>query len=436
MSIKSYKFNNGLNFVYQKNTTGLSAINIFVKVGSINEPAHLNGVSHFIEHMVFKGTEKRQTSDEITQVFDSIGAYINAGTTLDHTFYTSKCDSDYLEVCLETLLDMVFNSKLEKSEIKNEKAVVIEEINMTKDSPYNLTAELAYKILFSGSSLSQPVGGIDSVIEGYRYDDIVAYYKHFYRPENMVVSICSNIAFSKIKKIIKKNNKCDFLKLSSPDKFKPCLKLKLPKKQMVLKNIPLEKTYLALGFRVCSRYDEDFYLLDIVRIILSGNMSSLLFVELREKNGLTYSVSIDYDTFDNIGNFIILTNVDKNRLLKKGNKNGALSVIIDVLKTLKSDGVTTKQLKIAKGYLKGILTLSVEDTSTISQINGNRYLFNQNDKKIPLQEIYEKRYKNITVKQVNRVINKYFIKKNMSSVYLGKKVINIGKQIKATENTL
>jgi len=436
MSIKSYKFNNGLKFVYQKNTGALSSINIFVKVGSVNEPAHLNGVSHFIEHMVFKGTKKKPTSEEITQVFDSVGAYINAGTTLDHTFYTSKCDSDYLELCLGTLLDMVFNSKLEKSEIKNEKAVVIEEINMTKDSPYNLTVELAYKILFSGSSLSQPVGGIDSIIKGYKYNDVLAYYKYFYRPENMVVSICSNISFSKIKKIIQKNNKQVFSKVSDPDKFTPIMKLKLPTNQMIVKNIPLEKTYLALGFRVCSRYDDDFYLLDIVRIILSGNMSSLLFVELREKNGLTYTVSIDYDTFDTIGNFIILTNVDKNRLLKKNGRTGALNVIVDVLKTLKSEGVTEKQLKIAKGYLKGILTLSVEDTSTVSQINGHRYLFEQPDKKIPLHEIYERKYKNITPNQINKVIRKYLIRDNMSSVYLGKNVQKIQKKILTTENTL
>ena len=214
------------------------------------------------------------------------------------------------------------------------------------------------------------------------------------------------------------------------------MKLKLPKKQMVLKKIPLEKTYLAVGFRVCSRSDKDYYLLDILRIILSGNMSSLLFVELREKNGLTYTVNIDYDTFDTIGNFIILTNVDKNRLLKKGNNNGALSVIIDVLKNIKKSGITEKQLSIAKGYLKGILTLTVEDTNTIAQVNGNRYLFNERDKNVPLHNIYEKRYKNITVSQVNKVIKKYFIKKNMSSVYLGENVVNIKKKIKVTEQLL
>ena len=435
MSIKSYTFSNGLKFVYQKNTASLSSINIFIKVGSVNEPPHLNGVSHFIEHMVFKGTEKKPTSDEITQVFDSVGAYINAATTLDHTFYTSKCASDYLEICLETLMDMIFNSKLEKKHTKNEKAVVIEEISMTKDNPYNLTNELAYKILFSGTSFAQSIGGTAKIINKYKHKDIVEYYKYFYRPENIVISICSNLSFDKIKKIIQKNNKGVFAKLRGA-KFKPRLKLKLPKKHNIIMNIPLEKTYLALGFRVCNRHHRDFYLLDLFRIILSGNMSSLLFVELREKNGLTYTISIDYDTYETFGNFIILTNVDKNRLLKKGRNAGALNVIIDVLKVLKSEGVTDQQLKLAKGYLKGILTLSIEDTSTVSQINGHRYLFEQSDKNIPLSDIYEQEYKNITIEQINDVIEKYFVIENMNSVYLGGNVKNNENKISITEKTL
>ena len=436
MSIKSYTFKNGLKFVYQKNKNALSSINIFVKVGSINEPPHLNGVSHFIEHMAFKGTDELPTSDVISQIFDSVGAYINAATLIDHTFYTAKCDSDYLELCIETLLDMIFNSKLEKDEIKKEKNVVIEEISMTKDSPDHYVNELAYSILFNNSSLGQPIGGENKIIKNYKYKDIVEYYKHFYRPENIVVSICSNISFSKIKKIIQKNNNKRFLKLSNPNKFKPRTKIKLGKDQLILKNIPLEKTYLAVGFRVCNRHHSDFYALDLIRIILTGNMSSLLFVELREKNGLTYSIGIDYDTYDTVGNFIILTNVDKNRLLKKGAHIGALNIIIDILKTLKSEGITEKQLKIAKGYLKGILTLSLEDTSTISQINGHRYLFKQGDRNIPLKEVFEKCYKNINVKQINKVIRKYIIRKNMSTVYLGNNIKKYKNKILEVEKLL
>ena len=436
MSIKSYTFKNGLEFVYQKNHFNSSSINIFVKVGSINEPPHLNGISHFIEHMVFKGTEKRKTSEEISQTFDSVGAYINAATTIDNTFYTAKCDSDYLELCVETLMDMILNSKLEKEEIKKEKNVVIEEIRIVKDSPTNYINELAYKILFSKSSLAQPIGGTDKIIKKYKYKDIIEYYKYFYRPENMVVSICSNIPFSKIKKIIQKNNKKQFLVKVDIDKFKPNTEIKLPRNQMIIKHAPLGKTYLALGFRVCGRHNKDFYALDLLRIILTGNMSSLLFVELREKNGLTYSIGIDYDTYDTVGNFIIITNVDKHRLIKKGRQSGALNIIIDILKTLKSKGVTEKQLKIAKGYLKGVLTLSLEDTSTLSQINGHRYLFNASDKNIPLDKIYDKRYKNITVDQINDVIKKYIVRENMSSAYLGNNIKPIKNQILESENNL
>lgn len=435
MSIKSYKFKNGMKLVYQKNKNSLSAINIFVKVGSINEPKHLNGVSHFIEHMLFKGTTKLKTSDSISQIFDSIGAYINAATTLDNTFYTTKCDSDYTEICMKTLLDMIFNSTLDKKEIKKEKLVVIEEINITKDNPGHYINELIYSILFNNSSFAQPVGGEDYIIKKYKYKDIKEYYKYFYRPENIVVSVCSNISFSKIKKIIQKHTKKQFLKIKNT-KFKPNHTLELSKNQIMLENLSLEKTYIAIGFRVCNRYNPDYYALDLLRIILTGNMSSLLFVELREKNGLTYNIHIDYDTYDTIGNFIILTNVAKNKLIKKNRKNGALNIIISILEKLKLKGITQKQLKIAKGYLKGVLSLSLEDTGTISQINGHRYLFDQEEKDIPLNKIYDKQYKNITVSQVNTVIKKYLIKKNMSSVYLGDNIKSLKNKIQRIENKL
>ena len=176
---------------------------------------------------------------------------------------------------------------------------------------------------------------------------------------------------------------------------------------------------MAIGFTVCNRFSPDYFGLDILRIILTGNMSSLLFMELREKNGLTYTVGIDFSTYDTVGNFVIITNVDKNRVVCKGKVVGAVDIIINIFKKLKLKGITQHQLKIAKGYLKGVLSLSTEDTFNLSNINGQRALFNNPDKNIPLGDIYEKRYKSITLSQINSLINKYFIQANMSSVYLG-----------------
>ena len=200
--------------------------------------------------------------------------------------------------------------------------------------------------------------------------------------------------------------------------------------KFIIENIKLEKTYLAVGFRICKRDHSDYFLLDILRIILCGNMSSLLFVELREKNGLTYTVNIDFDAYENVGNFIILTNVDKKRLITSYNKPGALNIIFKILKRLREKGVTSKQLKIAKGYLKGIMSLSLDDTANISYINGIRHLFNQREKNISLDKIYKEKYHSITVSQVNRVIKKYLKKSNLACAFLGPNIKNKKAKIK------
>ena len=165
-------------------------------------------------------------------------------------------------------------------------------------------------------------------------------------------------------------------------------------------------------------------------------MSSLLFVELREKNGLTYSVYVDFDTHSTIGNFIIVTNVDKDKVFNKYKKKGALDVIIKTLTNLKNNGVTSEQVNIAKGYLKGALTLSQENTSNISEINGVRYLFNQKDKNIPIDNIFDTKYKKITKNKINSIIKKYFTKTNMSSAYIGNNIKGLKKKIQDSEKNL
>lgn len=434
MAIKQHTFNNGLRVVYQKNTSAVSALEIFVKVGSINEPKHLGGISHFIEHMVFKGTKTNPESNIISQIFDSKGAYINAHTLLDHTVYTVKCDSSYLEVCMKTLIDMVFNSLMEKNEVSKERGVVVEEIKIHKDNPVSRTYEAIYKLMFGSSGLGRPVGGTPTQIKSYKYSDVVSYYKHFYVPQNMVISVCTNIPFKRIIKIIK--NSTNNSKTIRPTKYVPKLTFKTTPNSIKCINTKLEKTYMAIGFTVCNRFSPDYFGLDILRIILTGNMSSLLFMELREKNGLTYTVGIDFSTYDTVGNFVIITNVDKNRVVCKGKVVGAVDIIINIFKKLKLKGITQHQLKIAKGYLKGVLSLSTEDTFNLSNINGQRALFNNPDKNIPLGDIYEKRYKSITLSQINSLINKYFIQANMSSVYLGSGVSKKKSAIKKVLETL
>ena len=435
MPIKYKKFSNGMKLVYQKNNKKITLMDIFIKVGSVNEPKELAGVAHFIEHMVFKGTKRLKNSEIISQVFDSIGAYINAHTLLEYTYYSVKCDSDYAKLCLDTLLDMILHSIFDKKEIAKEKHVVIEEITTIKDNPSNLIGELSYESLFTGSNLSNSIGGTPEVILKYNYTKILEFYKHFYRAENLVISVCSNLSFTKICGLIQKQNIKNraIKKLTA---FVPQMTITLPKEQIILHQKKLEKTYIAVGFRVCGTNHPDYYALDLLKIILTGNMSSLLFVELREKNGLTYSVYIDFDTHTTIGNFIIVTNVDKDKIFNNYKKQGALDVIMETLTNLKKTGVNDEQINIAKGYLKGALTLSQENTTNISEINGIRYLFNQEDKNIPIEDIFEKKYKKVTKNKINYVIKKYLTKTNMSTAYIGNNIKDLKKKLLKSEKKL
>ena len=172
-------------------------------------------------------------------------------------------------------------------------------------------------------------------------------------------------------------------------------------------------------------YNKDKYSLDILRIILSGNMSSILFSSLREENGLTYNISIDNTLFKEYGIFAIITSVDRNKLLNfkdAGTENkGALEIIISELNKIIKNGINEEQLNIAKGYLKGVLTLSLEDSSSITEFNGMNVLYNFQEKEISLQNLYESVYESITLENINSVIKKYISRDNIYSYYVGPK---------------
>ena len=452
-SIIKHKFDNGLRLVYQeRKETDISSISIFVNVGSVYETNELNGVSHFIEHMMFKGTPKLKSSKEISKIFDSIGAYFNAYTDKNVTCYIVKTSSDYLEKSLNTLSDMLLNSIMDKIEFEKEKKVVVEEINKAKDNTESIINDLIFNLIFKGLNLAKPVGGKDDEILNYDYNKTIEYVNYFYRPENMVISVCSNISFKKICNIVNslevaKKKGAQYSKLLLKNNHKKftnnnkLLKQKLIRLSFI--NRDLEQTHIAFGFRTCNIYNPDVYYLDILKIILAGNMSSRLFIELREKNGLTYNVSIDNSEYIKSGLFCILTSVDKHKLIKyyhdnvdmnynlKKNimrggkklkhKKGALPLIINSINKLLKDGITQEELDKAKGFIKGTYSLEVEDALNITDYNGKSIILDKK-KLISINELYRLKYKNITVSQINKVIKKYFKVNNLSVIFIGKDI--------------
>ena len=421
MSLQFHNFSNGLQLVYeQSKDSHTTAIVIFVKVGAIYEPVKLHGISHFIEHMMFKGTPSLPTPESISRVFDKIGAYFNAFTTFDHTGYIVKSDSDYYEICFKTLVDMLLHSNFDKKEFTREKNVIIRD----KDNTEDYINTKIYELIFHGSSLEHDIGGEREDIEKYDYNKAYTYYKNFYNPGNMVISICSDKSFDYIKNIIQKSviskgNKNTFL-LQEP--YIPnfnITKYKSRKLGLISRNV--EQIYIAIGFTTEGMYSDDYYTLNVLDSILAGNMSSILFINLREKGGVTYSISIDFTVFKETGCFIILTSVDKDKFIHFKNKKGALPIIIDSLNQILNN-ITNQEFEVAKGYLKGSNSLEAEDKLNKCCFNGINTLFNTEDKNIPMSNIYDTRYKGITKNDVRKVIQKYITLNNLSSYYIGKNI--------------
>ena len=457
MAIDNFTFSNGLKLVYQKKDgANISGINMFVNVGSQNEPLRLNGISHLIEHMVFKGTNKLPEAKDVSKIFDQIGAYFNAYTYIDLTCYIVKCDSDYTKKCICTLCDMLLNSKFLKSEFEKEKNVIVDEIIRAQDNTEGYVNEKIYSVLYKGSNLANPIGGIPETIQNYDYEESYKYYKYFYRPENIVVSICSNKEFSEIKDIVAN---CDLAK-ATPESITPGLYRPMLTEDIVTTrksghiSRKLEQTYMAIAFKTVGRYHNDFYILNLLKYILTGNMSSIFFVNLREKNGLTYNISVDLAAFDNTGSFAILTSVDDEKLISysktdpiSGNTSiepGALSIIFKILRKLSNDCITNERLELAKGFMKGSTSLEAEDALNVSSYNGRNVLFDLDDKNYTLYENFNKRYRDITIDDINKVVKKYFTYSKLNTFYIGKtlddqnlqRIYNTEDKLKSTSSNM
>ena len=426
MTTKHKIFPNGLKLVYEHNSNNITSLNIVVNVGSKNENSELHGASHFIEHMLFKGTTNLPETKMISSIFDKIGAFINAHTFINYTCYVSKFESGYFNTCFNTLVDMLLHSRFEREDFDLEKNVIVEEIKRQMDNTEAFINTKIYDLMFNNTDIGKSIGGSPDTVLSLEYEAVLNYYKHYYKPSNMVVSICSNLSFEEIITNINKSDLINLKTIATTYTYEPNYIVKKSNiRNIRLFDRNLEQIHLALGFKVCDMYNKDKYSLDILRIILSGNMSSILFSSLREENGLTYNISIDNTLFKEYGIFAIITSVDRNKLLNfkdAGTANkGALEIIISELNKIIKNGINEEQLNIAKGYLKGVLTLSLEDSSSITEFNGMNVLYNFQEKEISLQNLYESVYESITLENINSVIKKYISRDNIYSYYVGPK---------------
>ncbi len=419
-NIYNLTLKNGLKLIYQQiDNTNIAAVNIFVGVGSMYEDKKSNGITHFLEHLIFKGSKSYTNANSIAKVFDTYGATVNAFTDKDVTCFWYKSDYKYIDECFKVLSDIVVNTLLnDHSSFVKEKQVVLEEINLSMDNNANWVLDKIFELLFDGITLSLPIGGNENSVSKIDFKEVKDFYKKYYKPNNIVVSISSKLSFNFIRKMVQGSVLNDIM-IDPTIIEKPINMALVPQDKLRIKmhHRKLEQTNIAFGFRTCNMYNDDVYALDIVDSLLAGNMTSILFDVLRNKHGLTYGVSTEIDNYYTTGCFIIYTSVVKEKLINNGKKPGLIKVIIKTLNNLIKNGITEEQLEYIKKNISGNKTLEFEDINNISIYNGLSIIHNE-PKFISFNNLYKK-YNTITVNQVNKVIRKYFKPSHMSVYVLG-----------------
>lgn len=391
----------------QKDTEAVTVL-ILVKAGSRHESKEINGISHFIEHLLFKGTKKRPTSLDISKELDGVGADYNAFTGKDHTGYYIKVSHKKLEMALEIVSDMLFNSLFDKKEIEKERGVIIEEINMYGDNPLMSIGNLFEETIFKGSRLGRDIAGPKNNIRSLSRDRIIGYFKDYYRSQNLLIGIGGRFNKIKAKRLVKKYfvQKEVKVKKAAPEKFiakqnRPRIKIK-PKKT--------EQVHVALGFPAYGINNPKNYPLTLLSVILGGNMSSRLFIEIREKLGLAYHIRSYVTSYEDTGALSIFAGLDKAKV------SLALTTIMRELQKIAADPVSSEEVIRAKEFIKGKLTLSMEDSAERIQWLATQQLIQG---RVETLEAKLKKIDRITVQQIQNVAREIILNHKLNLAVIG-----------------
>ena len=406
--VKYKQFNNGLRLVVNKMEGMLSvSIGVLVKTGSMNENELDNGISHFIEHVMFKGTEKR-SAFEISDHIDRIGAQINAFTSKELTCYYTKSTSEHTEDALEILSDIFFNSKFDKQELEKEKGVVIEEIKMSEDTPEEVCLDLLAQGYYGNKGLGQTILGSVKNIKSFTRDDVIKYMDKYYTADNVVISVAGNIDIEKATSLVEKYFADKFTRLKSTVQ----LKTELPKPKHLLKSKRIEQTHIGFAMEGLSVNDKNNDALAIANIILGGGMSSRLFQKIREELGLAYSVYSYASGYKDNGILEIYAGV--NTALR----DLAVEAILGQIDLLKKQKITEQEFSRGKAQIQSAFIMGQESTASQMLLYAKHLILL--DKEFDLKERI-KRLERVSIKDVSTIIDQYFCTKTMATATVGTK---------------
>lgn len=379
---------------------------IWIRAGVRHENNVNNGISHLLEHLLFKGTKTRDMK-KIKEEIEGRGGSFNGFTTEEFTCYLVKLLAKDAGLGVDILSDMVLNPRLDEKEVEKEKGVVIEEINMYKDIPAQHVHEILSEMLWPGQPLGLPLAGSVESVMSIKRKDIVSYKETYYNPNNMLLIGCGRIGNDELSAL------ADKYMSKVPSRVAPDFK-KAAKGQdapvLNLNSKETEQTHVALGFHAPNRFSPDRYAASILNIILGANMSSRLFHIVRDEMALCYEISSSIRRYEDAGAFVIGSGLEEKKLVK------ALETVFRELNTVKKEAVRKEELERAKEFYKGQLLFTMEDTMSLMLWLGEKVIAREQE--FETNSIIKK-IESVTEEDLMRVASKVFTNDNLNLAVIG-----------------
>jgi len=380
---------------------------VMVAAGSRYETKHNNGISHFLEHMAFKGTTSRPTPQIIANLIDGIGGESNAFTSKEYTGYYIKSATTHLDLTLDILSDMLQHSLLKQQEIDKERGVIVEELNMYEDTPMRRLGDIYDHLLYGDSPMGRDIIGTKESLAGIAREDFIAYMSSLYSADNMTVIVAGGIDEKNSAEIVTKYfSKMPAFTTAGYEK----VVVTQTQPSLLLKQKATEQAHLALGVRGVPLGHPDEYPLEVLAAVLGAGFSSRMFQEIREKRGLAYYIGTSSDNNTDCGDFTTTAGVDPKRI------DEAIKAILEQYDTIRSSDIPEKELQKAKELIKGHFVLSLEDSRSVASFFGHQEILEHH---IDTPEQVIEKIDKVTADDVHRVAKQYLVADTLNLAIIG-----------------
>ncbi|MBI5733157.1 insulinase family protein [Candidatus Jorgensenbacteria bacterium] len=411
-SFNRIKLKNGLRLIFVPQPSSLATtVMVLVEAGSKYESKDKNGLSHFLEHMCFKGTIKRPRPIDIAGELDGLGAQYNAFTSHEFTSYYAKAKNEAFDKILDLVADLYLNPTFEEQEIEKEKGVIIEELNMYEDIPQRKVQELFMEIVYGDQPAGWPIGGQKDVIRKITRDDFTTYRNMHYLPQSTIVVVAGAHAGEAEQKNIADRIESYFTSLHEGGKGGKVKVIEAQDKPSELVRFKeSDQTHFILGFRAFDVFDKRRYALQVLSDILGGGMSSRLFQKVREEMGAAYYVNASPDLFSDHGLIAAAAGVDHTKL------EAVISAVLREYSRFKDEPVPIKELERAKDHLVGNLFLSVETSDELGYFYGGQEVMGVS---LETPQVAAEKIKLVTADEIQAVAKELFVNNRLNLALIG-----------------